>query len=212
MIQTHLMNNLAKLGRLAPRLAQLLAGISLLGLAACAGTVSSPTSYMLPSHNTELAAELQYAKQLAVVVAPIRLASHLDNEGIIMQINDIEVYQAREHLWAQDIGQQLQQQLQQRLSQALPNATIVSKGQPVPKGMEVRELRLQMTRFQGQFSGEALAQGQWQLLDSSGQLLKQRSFSILEPLQDDGYPALVRALGSAWQQQAQELAKELSRH
>ena len=69
---------------------------------------------------------------------------------------------------------------------------------------------MQVNHFQGQFSGDALAEGQWQLLDGSGQLLKQRRFSVLEPLQDDGYPALVRALGRAWDSQADALAAELS--
>lgn len=190
-------------------------GVTLMGLAGCAAPVSGPTTYLLPSSNLASTANQQlgyqqYDQRLAVIVAPLRIAEHLDNEGIVMQLNDIEVYQAREHLWAEGIGQQLQQQLQQRLALALPNAQIVSKGQPSIAGIPVRELRLQVNRFQGQQSGDALAEGQWQLLDGSGQLLKQRSFSVTAPLADNGYPALVRALGQAWQQQADVLAKELA--
>ena len=187
-----------------------LLGLALSGLAGCASSASAPTTYMLPASQQELTASQQYSQRLAVVVAPIRIASHLDNEGIVMQLNDIEVYQARQHLWAEGIGQQLQQQLQQRLSVALPNAQVVSQGQPVSSGMAVRELRLQVNRFQGQQSGDALAEGQWQLLDGSGQLLTQRRFSVTAPLADNGYPALVRALALAWQQQADALATELS--
>lgn len=194
----------------AAKFTGLLAGASLLALVTgCAGSPASPSSYMLPTVNE--ASPITYSTQLAVKVAPIGLASHIDNEGIIMQLNDIEVYQAREHLWAQDIAQQLQQQLQDRLAKDLPNAVIVSKGQSVPKGLPVRELRVQVSRFQGQYSGDALAEGRWQLLDEQGQLIKQHSFRVLTPLNQDGYPALVRALGSAWQQQADELAKVLSR-
>ncbi|ART79253.1 PqiC family protein [Oceanisphaera avium] len=183
-------------------------GLSLLSLVGCASAPPSPTHYMLP---TAAGAATVYPTQLVVKVAPIHLASHIDNEGIIMQLNDIEVYQAREHLWGQDIGQQLQQQLQQRLAKDLPNATIVSKGQTVARNMPVRELQVQVSRLQGQFSGDALIEGQWQLLDEQGQLITQQPFSVLTPLTKDGYPELVRALGKAWQQQADVLARELSR-
>lgn len=185
-------------------------GLTLSGLTGCAGTVSSTTSYMLPTNMTAPAVAEQFSTQLAVVVAPVRIANYLDNEGIVVQLNDIEVYQAREHLWAEGIGQQLQQQLEQRLALDLPNAQIISKGQPLAAGLPVRELRLAVHRFQGQQTGDALAGGQWQLLDGSGQLIKQRSFSVTAPLADDGYPALVRALGQAWQIEADVLAKELS--
>lgn len=187
-----------------------LSGLSMLTLLGCASAVSPPASYMLPSSTLELSAEQQFSAQLAVVVAPVRIANHLDNDGIVMQLNDIELYQAREHLWAESIGQQLQQQLQQRLSKALPNSQIVSKGQPSSSGLAVRELRLQVYRFQGQLNGDALAQGQWQLLDGNGTLLSQHNFSQTAPLADNGYPALVRALGQAWQQEADALAKALA--
>lgn len=210
MIHSNKIATQRKSRRLTSLIGASLLGAALMGLAGCAGPVAGPTTYLLPSSTTALTANQQLDNRLAVVVAPVRIAEHLDNEGIVMQLNDIEVYQAREHLWAEGIGQQLQQQLQQRLALALPNAQIISKGQPLSSGLPVRELRLQVQRFQGQQSGDALAEGQWQLLDGSGQLLTQRSFSVTAPLADNGYPALVRALGQAWQQQADVLAKELA--
>lgn len=183
----------------------LIAGFALLGLGGCASPAAGPTSYMLPSS----VAEQHHDSRLAIMVAPVRIAGHLDSEGIVMQLNDIEVYQARQHLWAEDIAQQLQQQLQQRLALALPQAQVVGKGQPLQSNLPVRDIRVQVTRFQGQQDGDALAEGQWQLLDGAGKLLKQRRFSISEPLENDGYPALVRALGGAWEQLADTLAAEL---
>ena len=187
-----------------------LTGLSLLTLVGCAASVSAPTAYMLPASPLKLTAEQTFNSRLAVIVSPVRIAHHLDNDGIVMQLNDIELYQAREHLWAEGISQQLQQQLQQRLTQALPNSQVVGKGQPISSGLAVRELRLQVYRFQGQLNGDALAEGQWQLLDGNGQLLKQQNFSVTAPLAENGYPALVRALGQAWQQEADVLAKELA--
>lgn len=186
----------------AKPLAALLAGVAILGLSGCAGSATAPTTYMLPS----TVPTQQYHKPLAVMVSPVRIAGHLDSEGIVMQLNDIEVYQARQHLWAEGISQQLQQLLQQRLALTLPQAQIVSKGQPLQATLPVRDIRVQVTRFQGQQGGDALLEGQWQLLDDNGQLLKQQRFSRVTPLENDGYPALVRALGQGWEQLADAIA------
>ena len=178
----------------------------LLGLSGCAGSDSAPASYLLPSS----APVQQYPHELAITVAPVGIAGHLDSDGIVMQLNDIEVYQARQHLWAEDLGKQLQQQLQQRLTLSLPRAQVVNKGQPILDGVPIRDIRIQVGRFQGHHDGMALAEGQWQLLDGSGRLLKQAGFRVEQPLTDDGYPALVRALAGAWDRVADQLAAEIN--
>lgn len=184
----------------------LLAGVTLLLIAGCASKTVQPSSYMLPAS----APEQQYSSALAVAIAPIRLTGLLDNEGIVMELNDIEVYQARQHLWAEDIGIQLQQQLQQRLTLSLPQAQIVAKGQPLQAGLAQREVRVSVNGFQGSYNGKAIVQGQWLLLGESGQLLKQKNFRIEQPLPADGYPALVRTLAAAWDQVSEQLAAALA--
>lgn len=184
----------------------LLAGVSLLLIAGCASKTVQPSSYMLPAS----APEQEYSSALAVAIAPIRLTGLLDNEGIVMELNDIEVYQARQHLWAEDIGIQLQQQLQQRLTLSLPQAQIVAKGQPLQAGLAQREVRVSVNGFQGSYNGKAIVQGQWLLLGESGQLLKQKNFRIEQPLPADGYPALVRTLAAAWDQVSEQLAAALA--
>lgn len=184
----------------------LLLGPLLLGLSGCAGSNAAPASYLLPS----TAPTQQYPHALAITVAPVGIAGHLDSDGIVMQLNDIEVYQARQHLWAEDLGKQLQQQLQQRLTLSLPQAQVVNKGQPILDGVPVKDIRIQVSRFQGHHDGMALAEGQWQLLDGSGRLLKQAGFRVEQPLTDDGYPALVRALATAWDRVADQLAAEIN--
>lgn len=183
----------------------LLAGITLLVMAGCASKTVQPTTYILPASTPEQ----HYSSALAVAIAPIRLTGLLDNQGIVMELNDIEVYQARQHLWAEDIGIQLQQQLQQRLTLSLPRAQIVAKGQPLQAGLPQREVRVSVNGFQGSYNGNAIVQGQWLLLGESGQLLKQHNFRIEQPLAADGYPALVRTLAAAWDQVSEQLAAAL---
>ncbi|MDY0207058.1 MAG: ABC-type transport auxiliary lipoprotein family protein [Pseudomonas sp.] len=184
----------------------LLAGVALLLIAGCASKTAQPSSYMLPAS----APEQEYSSALAVAIAPIRLTGLLDNEGIVMELNDIEVYQARQHLWAEDIGVQLQQQLQQRLTLSLPSAQIVAKGQPLQAGLAQREVRVSVNGFQGSYNGNAIVQGQWLLLGENGQLLQQQNFRIEQPLPADGYPTLVRTLAAAWDQVSEELAAALA--
>lgn len=184
----------------------LLAGVTLLLMVGCASKTEQSSSYMLPASTPEQ----EYSSALAVVIAPIRLTGLLDNEGIVMELNDIEVHQARQHLWAEDIGMQLQQQLQQHLTLSLPQAQIIAKGQPLQTGLAKREVRVSVNGFQGSYNGNAIVQGQWLLLGEKGQLLKQHNFRIEQPLPADGYPALVRTLGAAWDQVSEELAAALA--
>ncbi|MGO1248076.1 MAG: PqiC family protein [Oceanisphaera sp.] len=184
----------------------LLAGVALVGLSGCSSSAVTPTTYMLPSS----APTQHYQQQVAITVSPVRISGHLDTDGIVMQLNDIEVYQARQHLWAEGINQQLQQQLQQRLALNLPQSQVVSKGQPLQAELPVRDVRVQVTRFQGLTVGDALLTGQWQLLNGSGQLLNQQTFNIITPLDKDGYPALVRALGQGWEQLADDIALHIA--
>lgn len=185
----------------------LLAGAALLVMAGCASQTVQTSSYMLPASIPEQ----QYSNALAVAIAPIRLSRLLDNPSIVMEINDIEVHQARHHLWAEDIDVQLQQQLQQHLVLSLPQAQIVAKGQPLQADLPQREVRVSVNAFQGSYNGNAIVQGQWLLLGEKGQLLKQHNFRIEQPIAADGYPALVRALASAWDQVSEQLAASLAK-
>ncbi|NHI02027.1 membrane integrity-associated transporter subunit PqiC [Oceanimonas sp. MB9] len=189
------------------RLAPLLLALTLAGCGGPAG--SGASSYLLPASP----ATRQHDSRLIVNLAPIDTATFLDGEGIVMQLDELEVHQARGHLWAEALPNQLQHLLQRRLSSALPQAQVVTRGQvqATSTAGEGRELRLRLDRFQGRYDGIALIQGQWQLLNHAGVLLEQQDFRIETPLSADGYPALVRSLASGWEQLADGIATELVR-
>lgn len=176
-------------------------------LAGCAGSdnASHRAAYLLP----ETPASQQYDARLSVTVAPVTTAAFLDDDGIVMQLNHIEIHQARHHQWAEALPDQLRQLLIQRLATAMPEAQIVARGQPQGPA-PVREVRLQLDRFQGRFDGVALIRGHWQILNEQKTLLKQQPFAVEVPLNADGYPELVRALASGWEQVADQLAPALA--
>ncbi|AEY01847.1 hypothetical protein GU3_10455 [Oceanimonas sp. GK1] len=178
-----------------------------LALAGCAGGNDAASSaYLLP----ESPAQQQHDARLVVMVAPITLAAFLEGDGIVMQLDDIAVHQARSHLWAEALPGQLRQRLMDRLGASLPRAQIIARGQPSVSNLPGREVRLQLDRFQGRYDGVALIRGRWQLLNERGDLLEQRPFRVETPLTDDGYPALVRALAAGWEQVADKLAASLA--
>ncbi|MDP5291976.1 ABC-type transport auxiliary lipoprotein family protein [Oceanimonas sp. CHS3-5] len=188
-----------------PRLCTLplLLGLALTG---CAGSNDTGTAaYLLPATT----ASQQHQARLAVMVAPITMAAFLEGDGIVMQLDDIEVHEARNHLWAEALPGQLRQLLIERLGASLPRAQVISRGEPRAGNTPAREVRLQLNRFQGRYDGVALVQGHWQLLSEQGELLDQQAFRVETPLDEDGYPALVRALAGGWEQVADDLGARL---
>ncbi|CAM3617689.1 MULTISPECIES: PqiC family protein [Halomonas] len=172
-------------------------------VSACASSVSPPARYMLPSDQAVIASG-QPSNTLRLS-AP-RLAHYLDVDGIVMQLDDITLNAAREHQWAEGLGRQLERGLRARLTQALPTVRVVrAEGSQ----SDALTLRLDIDQFQGRFDGFAVTSGQWQLLDSQGELLVMENFYAQTRLEEDGYPALVRALGSSWDQAAELIAQEI---
>lgn len=172
-------------------------------LAACASSVTPPARYMLPSSQL---ANTPNNPQGTLQLSSPRLAHYLDVDGIIMQLDDITLNEAREHQWAESIGRQLSRSLRTRLSQELPLIRVVRDDSRQPEALS---LRLEIDQFQGRHDGLAIATGQWQLRSASNELLAMESFSAQTALDDDGYPALVRALSASWDDVAKQIAGQI---
>lgn len=181
--------------------------LSLLGLciqlSACASSVTPPSRYMLPSENA-VSSPNQPIGTLQVR-AP-RLAHYLDVDGIVMQLDDITLNEAREHQWAESIGRQLERALRAQLSQELTSIQVVHADGNAPEALT---LLLEVDQFQGRHDGRAVTSGQWQLRGADNNLLALKSFSAETELQQDGYPALVRSLSESWDKVALQIANEI---
>ncbi|OLO10910.1 hypothetical protein BTW10_12465 [Chromohalobacter japonicus] len=171
-------------------------GLCMSMLVGCAGQSIDESRYTLPSEtqNVDVASDFKGS----VSLAPPRMASYLKDDGIVMQLDDIRIHQARHHLWAEPLDRQLQERMRQHLSQALPNADVLRSGQSSEASTPALHVQLDVDRFQGRDDGMAVVDGQWRIRDDNDRTLSRESFEIERPLEDDGYPALVRALGSAW--------------
>ncbi|MBW5799062.1 PqiC family protein [Halomonas elongata] len=192
------------------RLANLFAAsLAALWLSGCATGGTPPTHYTLP--DAPLADDaIDASTERLLVIRPIRLARYLDVEGIVFQLDDITVQQAKGHQWAEPLGRQLERGLRDRLATRLPDTRIMLDGDTA-RGDAPLSLRLEMDRFQGRHDGMAVAEGRWQLRGASGELLALTPFSLTTPLEADGYPALVQALGQDLDRLADRLATAIER-
>lgn len=190
-----------------PMLWLALATAALLG--GCATTSAPPERFMLPGATATTAVGAGDVERVLVVQAP-RLAHYLDVDGIVLQLDDITLHAARQHLWAEPLGRQLERGLRARLAERLPETRILRDDGSAGQRDAVR-LRLEVDTFQGRHDGLAVAGGQWQLLDAQGQVLAMQPFQVATELADDGYPALVRALGHSWDGVADGIASALQR-
>ncbi|MCK2183301.1 PqiC family protein [Halomonas getboli] len=181
---------------------------ALLWLTGCALDGAPATRYALP--DVDASAGSEAAAEHSLVLRPLRLAPLLDTQGIVVQLDDITLREASGHRWAEPLGRQLERGLRERLAAALPDTRVLLDGE-AGGADEPLQLRVNVERFQGQPDGRAVAAGRWQLLDADQVLLDAAGFRVATPLAEDGYPALVRALGRSWDGVAERIAAAVAR-
>lgn len=172
-------------------------------LGACASSSPPASRYVLPGG--ALSSAPSEPEGVVEVTTP-RLPHYLDVEGIVMQTDDITLHEANGHQWAEALGRQLERGLRARLSAALPAWRVVRNAAGDDQAIT---LRLEVDQFQGRHDGLAIASGQWQLLDHQNNVLSMNTFQTDTPLAEDGYPALVRALGKSWDRVGEQIARAL---
>lgn len=195
---------------MTPIQALTVAGLSL-WLAGCAAGSPSPDRYVLPTDAGDAPTDIAGARApRQLVVGQPRLARFLDVDGLVLQLDDITLNEAHHHQWAEPLGLQLERGLRARLAARLPDTRVMQDAPDSRRGT-ASTLRLEVDRFHGRFDGQALVGGQWQLRGDAGELLAMAPFAVEVPLAQDGYPALVRALGRGWDRVADEIVAAIER-
>lgn len=128
-----------------------------------------------------------------LVLNRIQLADYLDTDRIVVQLDDITLHPARDHLWVDNLSQELRRGLRTRLASRLKNTAVVD---PQPGlASSARSLNITIDQFHGQMQGYAVISGQWQLSGTGQAASPGQTFKFSTALAENGYPALVRALG-----------------
>lgn len=173
-------------------------------LTGCVGTPTPSERYTLPGpeHVETAGADTDQV----LLIDSLTLAGYLDSDGIVLQLDELRLNEARQHRWAERLDRQLERGLRQRLATTLEDTRITMDADDTRASDTVTHLRITIDRFQGDHRGYAIASGQWQLRDEDDRLVTARSFDERTELTSDGYAALVRALGQSWDRVGKAIA------
>jgi len=138
-------------------------------------------------------------------IEQVSVPDYLAGNGVVYQTSDVQYVIASNNLWASPLDQQLRTSLVANLSRDLPGWVVASQ----PMGSEQDTLNVTVTGFHGRYDGHVIVSGEW-LLNHQGTLIK-RPFYVEMTQSQDGYDAMVKALGVAWAQQASSIAREINR-
>lgn len=164
----------------------------LLVLAGCSTQdLSQPQQYLLP----DLYQDKVAPQGAPLLLVEVELASYLDVSGIVYQSSMTQVVQAKQNVWATDIAQQLESKVIEILAANQSSYWPVVLNSALDLS-ESHKLLVQVDKFNGSFSGNALVEGNWMLVDQHGTIVKGGSFKQHIALDQEGYQALVIALNS----------------
>lgn len=171
-------------------------------LQGCSSSVTETRYYQLPVIQNTAPVQGQMVIEGKLVVEPVQVANYLNGNGVVLQSSDVELTVARQHLWIDALDQQLQRQLLNQLASLLPQYQVSSLYQT-----DGRRLQVQVERFHGLANGKAVLSGRYNIVTGAEQ--QQYPFYQEIVLADDGYAALVDALGQGWQQVIKQIAEHL---
>jgi uncharacterized protein len=184
----------------------LMALASVLVIVACAGQPPQKQRYMVPT--PQLEAHNQ-ATSPRVVIGSVEVSPFLGGSGLVSVLADQQLHEARHHVWAEPLRDQLQRQVRTAMRQAYPNGQwLPLLGSAHLRSLDYR-IDVLVDDFHLQRDGEVKVAGQWQLRDYEQSYLASGTFAHTLALSADGYPAMVEALGQAWQASLEGIAADL---
>jgi uncharacterized lipoprotein YmbA len=183
--------------------------ILLFSLMILSGCSSSPQQqakqYLLPDQPARAVAS-QTAQMLVVQT---ELASYLNQTGLVYRTSDVEIVQASQNQWADQITDQLNRRIVNalRAKQMLYwpiELTSTLKIDTQPK------LLVKINKFNGVYTGIAEIGGEWLLTNAAGKITQSKYFYIKVPLSQNGYPALVKSLSKGLSELTDKIAAKLT--
>jgi uncharacterized lipoprotein YmbA len=181
-----------------------------LWLAACS-SAPTITYYQL---NFQSAKPYASANNVLKMDAP-SLMGHLSSRGIAMRLDEHRTVNANYHLWSSLPAEQLHQAGIILLQNQLSDFIVVATSQDMVNASDKPSylVKLNLYKFNGRQDGNSEIAGAWQLFKDDKNrltLLKSGQLEITEPLENDGYTALVASLDRNYTRFITALSKELN--
>lgn len=184
----------------------LLITIFALGLSACG--VSPKTHLYVLDAGHDLPTKTE---GLGIGVWKVRLSELLDRPEIVSRNGEHEIELADFHHWAGHLGPNIDAMIVQGLSQRLDTGNVVTSPWSLHKVNDY-QVKIDITRFDGQLSGEAVVSGTWVLLNGKGNKeLARKPFSLKSTVNGNQYGDIVASLNQLTMELTGLIAEEIKR-
>jgi uncharacterized lipoprotein YmbA len=175
------------------------------GLSGCAGTSPPVRFYALEAAGP--AAPLARRPELAIGLGPVLLPETLDRPQLVVRLAPFRVELAEFHQWAGNLGADLARLLGERLGGHLGTQRLFLHPWPRHRDLQA-QVRVEVTRLEGNPGGAARLSGHWTLLDGAGR--QERSLAAFD-LQEPVAGSEMQDLVAAYSRLAERLAEHIAR-
>ncbi|KAF7764529.1 hypothetical protein PCIT_b0553 [Pseudoalteromonas citrea] len=177
----------------------------------CTGNSKNNIEYYQFSTSAKVSNSL--APEHTVLLKPIKIIG-LSDQQAIAQINaNHSVSIANFNYWSEHPKHMLYKSAQHILSRELHNWQVINARVSALQSSYF-EVEIHVSDFAGHEDHGGIISGNWYIFhyqNNKKRLLKTKHFVASQPLSDDGYHALVRALETSWNQVNIELKTELEK-
>ncbi len=182
--------------------------VLVLCLAACATAPPPEHSYYLL--RAEVPGALASAENGVLLgVGTVSIAPYLDRSGIVVQVDDHRVREARYHLWAEPLDQGIRGYLSDRIAALLGRA--LNNGSNLVDQWDYR-IDVAIEDFHGTLNGEARLVARWSLIDTAqDKLIASQRLVRTKRQALDGYPGLVEVEAALLDELATEIVAVIRR-
>ncbi|MBQ7659517.1 MAG: membrane integrity-associated transporter subunit PqiC [Alphaproteobacteria bacterium] len=182
-----------------------LAVVFCLLLAGCFFSTKNSTFYLLESQKQT---EALSQKKVSIAVADITIPDYLDKPQIVLQRADEPELKISEfHRWASDLPTMIQNTLIEDLQNAFAKGIV----KPLLYGSSAKYVvKINIDKMSGFFLEEAYLKGVWQIMSTTGRILRQSEFDLKAPA-GKTYASYVQAQSGLLSELALSIAQNIAR-
>ncbi|WP_462159857.1 PqiC family protein [Pseudoalteromonas sp. GB56] len=192
-----------------------------IALASACSSSGSPSDLRYYQFSTDVSnvssvSQVREQTQYLLRLSPIKVHGTLNNRAMVIKLSEHEIYSANSHFWADAPAQMLVSHTQSQLIQNLNNVLVVKGADVYAEQLESAffQLDISVEQFNAGLDNNAEIAGLWRLskVDNKGKLhvLKIARFAHSQPLADDGYSELAKALEVAWHSSVNEMSSDIN--
>jgi uncharacterized lipoprotein YmbA len=183
----------------------LLAASLLVIMVGCSTTVPDEHQYLLryPAANQNR----QVTPSVMVGLGRISIPAYLNQAGVVLVSDQNQIHQANYHLWAEPLDKGIRIYLKSAIAQIAGFDIFATANN---NQVWQYSVDIDLAEFHGTTAGQATLICSWRLIDMSGkEAPKSFEFATTQPLNDNGYPALVDAETKLLDTLAKTIAEQL---